>query len=107
MIPGCTHAIDLELDDHSIDLSQATNIYVTIAQGSVSVVVSGESVVVTSGYQLTVYLTQEQSLKFSSGSPAKVQVNWIYAQADDRVDRAATEPFEIPVGEQLLKRVLP
>jgi hypothetical protein len=106
MIPGCTHAIDVELDDKTVDRGEASNIYVTVSQGATVITVSGESIE-TDGYRLSAYLTQEQSLRLQDNVEAKVQVNWIYTNEMGQVDRGAAGPSVIPVGEQLLRRVLP
>lgn len=107
MIPGCTHELDIELDDHTVDLSQASNVYVTLAQGSTSKTFTGERVVVAaSGYELTVGMTQEETLAFRRGN-AKGQVNWLVSDGNDGYSRAATEPFPIMWSEQLLREVLP
>ena len=105
MVPGCTHALDLELDDHTIDLGEADNVYVSIVQGPTSLVLSGSNVV-TDVYRLTVYPTQEQSLRFRGGSEAKIQVNWTYGGGRSGTSRMATEAATIKVDEQLLGRVL-
>lgn len=106
MIPGCTHAIDLELDDHTIDLGEANSVYVSIVQGTISLVVPSNNLVID-GYRLSAYLTQEQSLRFQNNKEAKVQVNWIITNAMGQASRGAAGPAIIPVGEQLLRRVLP
>ena len=106
MIPGCTHAIDLELDDHTIDLS-AYDVYVTIRQGSLAIELSGERVDV-SGYNATVYLTQEESLRLRDGANIVIQMNWISTDAiTGNISRAASDPAIVPVGVQLLRRLLP
>lgn len=107
MIPGCTHELDIELDDHTVDLSQASNVYVTIAQGSTSKTFTGERVVVAaSGYELTVGMTQEETLQFRRGN-AEVQVNWLVSDGNDGYSRAATDVVSVMWGKQLLREVLP
>lgn len=108
MIPGCTHALDIELDDHEIDLHEATNVYVTIAQGSnTSQTYTAERVEIgETGYELTVYLTQEESLAFHRGN-AEVQVNWLVSDGGSSYSRAATDVVSIMWGKQLLREVLP
>lgn len=41
MIPGCTHAVDLALDDKTIDLNQASDVYVTLKQGGTLITLTG------------------------------------------------------------------
>lgn len=108
MIPGCTHAIDIELDDHEIDLHEATNVYVTIAQGSnTSQTYTAERVEIgETGYELTVYLTQAESLAFHRGN-AEVQVNWLVSDGDTGFYRYATNVISVQWNKQLLRQVLP
>lgn len=107
MIPGCTHEIDIELDDHTVDLSEATNVYVTIAQGSTSQTFTDERVeIAASGYELTVGLTQEESLQFRRGN-AEVQVNWLVSDGGSGYYRNATEVVAVQWSKQLLREVLP
>lgn len=105
MIPGCTSALEIELDDESIDLDAAAAVWVTISQGQVRITVTG-SQIVTDGNTLTAYLTQEETLALRDNIPASGQVNWIYDEAGE-ISRGCTDPFSIVVGAQLLRRVLP
>lgn len=104
MIPACTHELRLELDDHTINLNDASEVYVTLEQDYTSMTFSGDELEID-GYKVNVFLTQEQSLKFSDFKPAKVQVNWIFDGSP--VLRAATDPAIVNMGEQLLRVVLP
>lgn len=107
MIPGCTHTLDIEIDDHSVDLSTATNVYVTIAQGATSQTFTDEQIDIgSSGYELSVGFTQEQSLIFRRGS-ADMQVNWLVSDGGSGYYRNATEVVTIQWSKQLLKEVLP
>lgn len=105
MIPGCTSALEIELDDESIDLDAAAGVWVTITQGKTALTVSG-SQIETDGNKVTAYLTQAETLSLDDNLPAKGQVNWTYDEAGE-ISRGATDPFTINVGEQLLRRVLP
>lgn len=105
MIPACTHVIELELDDHSINLNEATAVYVTLRQCGNTMTFTGEQLEIDE-YNVSVLLTQEESLKLYNNRPAQVQVNWITESLGD-VSRAATDIADIEVREQLLRRVLP
>lgn len=105
MIPGCTSALEIELDDDTIDLDAAAGVWVTITQGKTVITVSG-SQIETDGNTLTAYLTQEETLALDDNAPAKGQVNWTYDEAGE-ISRGATDPFSILIGEQLLRRTLP
>ncbi len=100
MIPFCTHQIELELDDHTINLNNATAVYVTIRQGNVLMTFTGDALTLN-GYHVTAYLSQQDSAKLRDGQEAFVQVNWLIGDS-----RAATDPATFTVGEQLLRKVL-
>ena len=107
MSPGCTHAVDLALDDRTIDLNQASDVYVTLKQGGTLITITGAALDID-GYKVTAYMTQENSLKLKDKAAVQVQINWLYTdQEENTISRCATELATIPVGEQLLRRVLP
>ena len=107
MIPGCTHAVDLALDDRTIDLNQASDVYVTLKQGGTVITITGAALDID-GYRVTAYMTQENSLKLKDKAAVQVQINWLYTdQESHTVSRCASDLATIPVGEQLLRRVLP
>lgn len=107
MIPGCTHAVDLALDDRTIDLNQASDVYVTLKQGGTVITITGAALDID-GYRVTAYMTQENSLKLKDKAAVQVQINWLYTdQESNTVSRCASDLATIPVGEQLLRRVLP
>ena len=106
MIPGCTNALDITLDDQTVDLNNAEDILVTINQnGEVLQFPTDRVEVAESGYALSVYLTQQETLKFRFG-PATASVNWTYLDLMGGVSRANTEPFVIDVGQQLYRKVM-
>ena len=106
MIPGCTHALDMTLDDQSINLNGAADVYVSINQNGTQLDFSGDRVSIAgNGYQLTVYLTQEETLKFRYGT-AVAQINWTVENLLGGVSRLATDPFVIEIGQQFMRQVL-
>lgn len=105
MIPGLTSALPIKLNDESIDLTQAANVYVTIEQGDRKITVDGAKVSV-SGSTVTAYFTQEESLRLLDDVEAIGQINWIYEE-NDVITRGGTQPFRVEIGKQLLRRVLP
>lgn len=106
MIPGCTTVLTIELDDETVNLEDASEIYVTLRQQEVSIQISGDHVE-ADGHTLTAYLTQAETLRLQNNAPAKVQANWLYTNLRGDVARAAIDPVEIEIGEQTLRRVLP
>lgn len=106
MIPGCTHALDLELDDDTINLENY-DVYVSIKQGNNIWQFSGEQIE-TNENKATVYLTQEESLQFKDYLELLVQMNWVSTNAiTGEVERCASDAAVVPVGVQLLRRILP
>jgi len=106
MIPGCTHALDMTLDDQTVDLNNATDVFVTINQNGNQLSFSGERVqIADDGYELSVYFTQDETLRFRYGT-AVAQINWTEDDLLGGVTRAATDPFVIEVGQQFLRQVL-
>ena len=106
MIPGCTHAIGIELLDHTINLFDASNIYVTISQGKQLKTFLYDRIEIGPGaYNITIYLTQEESLAFKPG-PAQLQVNWL-EEHETYYERFASDVVTISWSRQLLMRLLP
>ena len=106
MIPGCTNTLELEIDDHSVDLGLATHVYVSLRQGIHDICKTGESLTIN-GYRVNVDLTQEETLRLCCGKPCEVQINWLYEDLSGSTKRAATETAVIDIGKQLIPRVLP
>ena len=105
MIRGCTNTFVLEIDDKDIDLTLATDVYVSIVQGLNQILKTGNDLTVEEK-KVTVTLTQEEALRLEDGKSAEVQINWLY-NADGTIKRAATVPKTIDIKKQLIPRVLP
>lgn len=106
MIPGCTSSIDVELDDHLVNLNNVDHIYVTINQnGTIGEYDDDRIEVGINGYSLSVYLDQADTLRYRNG-PATMQVNWTKDDGLGNISRAATDPFIIYYDRQLLRKVL-
>lgn len=103
MVRGTTPTLTLHILDDNIDLTQATNVYLTIKQDNYTLTKTTPQLELSSNI-IDCYLTQEESLRFSEGT-AEVQVNWTY-QNNGTVYRAATKIKTIQVGPQLLTRVV-
>ena len=99
MIPWTTPTITLNV---SVDLSQATNIIVTIKQGDLFL--KKEHQAYSQG-KVMLELSETESAAFKENSSADVQVNWLYL--DNGVQkRGATYPGKITIGKNMLKEVL-
>ena len=105
MIRGTTPTFTLTLNDETVDLTLAENVFVTFKQGykdccKASITKSGEDISV-SAHEVSVTLTQKDSLHFVEG-PLLIQVNWVYSDGT----RACSEIAKIDVTENLLVNVI-
>ena len=82
-----------------LDLTQATNVYVTYRQGSKALTKTGEDIEVEPK-AVTVFLSQKETLIFKAGI-VQAQVNWT---SGDR--RAASKIKGIELEENLLDKVV-
>jgi len=106
MIPGCTNAIDMTLDDQTVNLNNAQDLFVSINQNGMQLDFPKDRIqVAANGYQLSVYLTQEETMRFRFGT-AVAQVNWTELDPLSNFSRAATDPFVIDIGQQFMRQVL-
>lgn len=105
MIPGLTTALPIEIDDETLDLSAASNVYVTLKQTRAKITITSDNVTID-GNTVTAYFSQEDTLRFVDGEDAEGQINWIYNESGT-ISRGGTDPFTVDVGKQLLRRVLP
>ena len=110
MIPGTTPTFTMRAqkrDGTFIDLSEADDVYMTMEQPNVELTISGDNLEVDEAV-VSVFLTQEQSLRFKDNTKAKVMLNWTYPPDEHgRVMRGAAGPGYLTITEQLLRRVLP
>ena len=110
MIPGTTPTFTMRAqkkDGTLNDLSDASEVYMTMKQPGVDLTISGDNLDVDESV-VSVFLTQEQSLQFKDNSKAKVMLNWTYPpDAKGRARRGAAGPGYLTITEQLLRRVLP
>lgn len=97
---GVTATFTLTIDDETIDLTQAANVYVTFSRRGKTITKSGDDLTV-GAQTIMVGLTQAESLAFPEGA-AEVQANWTYANGS----RCATDVAAIDFSRQLLERVV-
>ena len=98
---GTTPTLVLTFSDETLDLTQASNVYVTIEAAGQILTKPGSALAVEER-QISVFLSQSETLAFSPGR-VKIQVNWIYADGK----RGASEIAYYDFSPQLLGRVLP
>jgi hypothetical protein len=105
MIKGTTPTFSLQIKgDSNLDLTLASSVYVTIEQRGVEIELSGSELTVEPK-TVHCFLPQEESLKLSKGD-AEIQVNWTYNSNSGIVRRNATVVQKLPIGKQLLERVI-
>lgn len=97
MVQATTPTIIMNLPN-TVDLTQAQTIVFTMTQGST---VIKKVITDASAQQVSVYLTQDDTLGLSNGI-AQIQLNWTYSNNS----RACTNIVNINVTPNLLKAVI-
>ena len=97
MVQATTPTIIMNLPN-TVDLTQAQTIVFTMTQGST---VIKKVITDASEQQVSVYLTQDDTLGLSNGI-AQIQLNWTYSDNS----RACTNIVNINVTPNLLKAVI-
>lgn len=102
MYRGTTPTYTFKLKDDTVDLTQASNVYVTFAKADKTEIFTktGEDLDVQAK-QVSVFLTQEETLSFPVGY-ISAQVNWVYADGT----RSATKIVQIQADTPLKDEVL-
>ena len=100
VVRGTTPTYRLVLNDNTVDLTLANNVYVTFTGLYHSITKTGEDLDV-SATEVDVYLNQAETLEFTEGE-IKIQINWTYEDGK----RASTVIKKETVGENLESRVL-
>ena len=95
-----TPTFTLTFSEQSLDLTQATNVYVTFGDGRITLTKTGEDLTV-SEKQIQVKLSQQETAKLSG--EIKIQANWILPSGD----RVASEIARCTIDQQLLSVVIP
>lgn len=107
MIRGTTPTFTFTIKNQDVDLGAAQNVYVTLAQGPKIIEKTGTDLEIETR-TVSVFLTQEESLRLTEGPNCEVQINWTYLDPVDgkTVRRAATKVKAITISKQLLRRVI-
>ena len=101
MIRGTTPTFKLTINDETVDLTDAINVYATFKQPcGLSLTKSGTDVQV-SAREVDVYLNQEETLKFKPGQ-LDIQLNWTYNDGK----RACSKIVRTNVGDNLIGSVI-
>lgn len=94
-----TPVFTLTFTEKDLDLTQASDVYVTFTQASTSITVTGESLDVEEK-TISVSFSQEETARFCVGD-VFIQANWLASGK-----RAASEVVTYEFTEQLLQRVI-
>lgn len=106
MIRGTTPTFTFTLKNHSINLNEALTVIATLKQSGKRIDISGDRLVIN-GYVVSLWLTQQESLKLTEGVPVSIQLNWTYENpTGGSPRRAATIPKWIDIDEQFYERVI-
>ena len=85
---------------NTVDLTLASNVYVTFKSGAKVLTKTGEDLTVEE-HSVSVYLNQEETLAFTELGTG-IQVNWTYSDGS----RAASEIKTFTFSNQLLNKVV-
>lgn len=99
MVQATTPTFILTLPD-TVDLTIIQNMYFSLEQANTKLRKTGNDLSIE-GNTVSVYLTQEETLKFNRGY-AELQLNWTYPDGH----RACSDIVTIPVGPNLIKEVV-
>lgn len=103
---GTTPTLHLTFTEEELDLTTASNVYVTFEQGTREITKSGDDLVVAEK-QIDVYLNQKDTLGFKAGE-VEIQANWISDTLDSsgKPKRVGSEIATVEFSKQLLERIL-
>lgn len=106
MIVGTTPTFIIRLKE-DLDMAEAAHIYVTLTQGNISVMKSDDDLSID-GASVSVYFTQEDTLKFIPMCSAMLQMNWTYTDLEtgEASLRACTNEIPIRVKRNGIMEVI-
>ena len=99
MVQATTPTFVLTLPN-DMDLSEAAHVYFTLKQKNAEIVKEDTDLIID-GNEVSVYLTQAETVKLSVGT-ALLQLNWTYTNGA----RACSTIASVEVDENLLKAVV-
>ena len=102
---GTTPTYRLILQDTTIDLAEANDVYVTFADGKYNKIIekTGADLYID-GNVVEIFLTQEETLKLPSGE-ILVQINWTYLEGTT-TKRAASQIVRTTSARNLKNEVI-
>ena len=102
MYKGTTPTFTLTLPE-TVDLSTASNVYVTFKKNDVILTKTGEDLSIDRN-TVSVFLTQEETLAFPDGQ-IRLQINWTYVEGNT-MKRACSEVANVYFQQNLKPEVL-
>ena len=106
MVRATTPTFTLVIQEETVNLTLARNVYVTLEQGNTKITKTGNDVEVETR-TVKVWLAQEESIGLAENVPLALQVNWTYLDSDGvTIRRAATNVAKVNVTRQLLDEVI-
>ena len=106
MIRGTTPTFTFTIKKENLNLNEALTVLVTIKQSGKRFDFSGDRLAID-GRTVSLWFTQQESMKFTEGIPASVQINWTYPNPNGGSPRrAATKPKSFAIDEQFHERVI-
>jgi len=93
------------IDNDSVDLSAAENVYVTFKQNHSLVTKTGDDLSIEGGKTIKVWFSQEESAYFIPG-PVSIQINWTFLGGDGKLQRVSTGIRQVKITQNLLARVV-
>lgn len=95
-----TPTFTLTFTEEGLDLTTASNVYVTFEQKDVNFTKQGADLAIEEK-TIDVFLSQEETLQFQIGM-VDVQVNWTMANGR----RASSDVKQVEISKQLLRQVV-
>ena len=95
-----TPVFTLTFSEQALDLTQATDVFVTFKQADLLMTITGEDLTVTAK-TISVSFTQEDTAQFFDGD-VEIQANWVM----DDGSRAASEVVLYQFTKQLFQEVI-
>ena len=97
---GTTPTITLTFTEQTLDLTQASHVYVSF-KGLDTIIEKKDEDLVIAAKSISVYLTQAETLSLYQGD-IQIQANWTYADGS----RSASEIVKFSFGGNLIERVI-
>lgn len=107
MIIGTTPIFTLKLKNNcDVDLTSVSKVYVTLKQGNTLLTKSGNQITIVDDKTIKFGITQAESLSFGIDKSVELQLNWVFTDSNNTLQRAATKVTTFNLEKQLLREEL-